>query len=177
MDTDGDQIIDIFDTDDDNDSVPTNIEAVEIFQSINDYLDTDGDNTPNYLDEDDDGDGVLTIDEDYDGDGDPTNDDINENGIPDYLDEDVALSIESSLLVILGLYPNPAKDILTIEFADLLSNTIFKIYNLEGNEVYNQKQQILNNKTQIDVSKLSTGVYFIRLESDNQVAIEKFLKE
>ena len=37
---------------------------------------------------DHDNDGVLTKDEDANGDGDPTNDDSNANGIPDYLDKD-----------------------------------------------------------------------------------------
>ncbi len=37
---------------------------------------------------DDDGDGVLTTDEDINGDGDPTNDDTDGDGIPNYLDTD-----------------------------------------------------------------------------------------
>ncbi len=37
---------------------------------------------------DDDDDGVPTLDEDRDGDGDPTNDDTDGDGIPDYLDQD-----------------------------------------------------------------------------------------
>lgn len=37
---------------------------------------------------DPDGDGILTEDEDLNGDGDPTNDDTDEDGIPNYLDED-----------------------------------------------------------------------------------------
>ncbi|WP_411895644.1 hypothetical protein [Winogradskyella sp. A2] len=37
---------------------------------------------------DDDNDGIPTEDEDLDGDGDPTNDDFDNDGIPNYLDED-----------------------------------------------------------------------------------------
>lgn len=172
---DGD--VDYRDNDDDNDGILTSIEAAEVFRSTNAFLDTDGDSIPNYLDEDDDGDGVLTINEDYDGDGDPTNDDTNENGIPDYLDEDVALSTNENSLLVSRLYPSPTKGILTIEFDNLLGNSSIKIYSLQGKEVYTNKQQIQNNTTQIDVSNLSQGVYFIRLENENQFTIKKFLKE
>ena len=41
-----------------------------------------------YLDSDDDGDNIPTIDEDLDADGDPTNDDTDNDGIPNYLDND-----------------------------------------------------------------------------------------
>ncbi len=62
-DTDGDEILDILDRDDDGDGVLTADEG---------DVDTDGDETPDYLDTDDDDDGVLTTDElpvDTDGDG------------------------------------------------------------------------------------------------------------
>lgn len=49
--------------------------------------DTDGDRYANFEDADDDGDGISTINEDIDKDGDPTNDDSNGNGIPNYLDK------------------------------------------------------------------------------------------
>ncbi len=47
---------------------------------------TDGDALIDALDSDDDGDGVLTTAEDANMDGDPTNDDVNASGTPDYLD-------------------------------------------------------------------------------------------
>lgn len=43
---------------------------------------------------DSDGDGVCDAEEDWDGDGDPTNDDLNDNGVPDYLDDRVPLDVD-----------------------------------------------------------------------------------
>ena len=51
---------------------------------------------PNFLDLDDDGDGILTKYEDLDEDGDPTNDDSDGDGVPNYLDEDSTDSILDS---------------------------------------------------------------------------------
>lgn len=87
-----------FDTDFDNDGVPSfledrngNGEFPTIIGGSDLEDDTDKDGLPDYLDTDDDGDGVLTIDEDFDNDGDPTNDmsPINPDK-PRYLDPDIA---------------------------------------------------------------------------------------
>ncbi|MFS4416200.1 Ig-like domain-containing protein, partial [Maribacter sp. 2307ULW6-5] len=58
----------------------------------NDLPDTDGTEDVNYRDLDDDGDGIPTADEDANGDGDPTNDDSDGDGTPDYLDPDIPMS-------------------------------------------------------------------------------------
>jgi MYXO-CTERM domain-containing protein len=50
--------------------------------------DSDDDGLIDAVDSDDDGDGIETVDEDIDGDGDPTNDDTDSDGIPNYLDPD-----------------------------------------------------------------------------------------
>ncbi len=86
-DTDGDDIPNVFDPDDDGDGIPTADEDVDDDSDpTNDN--TDGDANPNYLDSDDDGDGIPTVDEDVDGDDDPTNDNTDGDDAPNYLDPD-----------------------------------------------------------------------------------------
>lgn len=93
-------LLQTFETDFDNDGVPSHLEDVsnpmdgEFFvepDNIDNDDDTDNDGLPDYVDPDDDGDGVLTIDEDLNNDGDPTND-IGKNGIPNYLDPEETTS-------------------------------------------------------------------------------------
>ena len=86
-DTDGDGLDDGYEGSDVNDGFDVND---EIDDPANDLPDTDGTEDVNYRDIDDDGDGIDTPDEDADGDGDPTNDDTDEDGTPDYLDPFVA---------------------------------------------------------------------------------------
>ena len=76
-DTDNDGIPDYHDTDDDNDGVPSLLEL---------NLDTDSDGILNPLDQDDDGDGILTLNEDLNQNGDPTDDDTDLDGKPNYLE-------------------------------------------------------------------------------------------
>ncbi len=82
-DVDRDGLDDGYEGSDANDGYDVND---EIDDPANDLPDTDGTEDVNYRDIDDDGDRFDTPDEDIDGDGDPTNDDTNGNGTPDYLD-------------------------------------------------------------------------------------------
>lgn len=82
-DTDMDGLDDGYEGSDVNDGFDVND---EIDDPANDLPDTDSIDEVNYRDVDDDGDGIDSIDEDADNDGNPTNDDSEGNGIPDYLD-------------------------------------------------------------------------------------------
>ncbi|MGO4920899.1 Ig-like domain-containing protein, partial [Maribacter spongiicola] len=88
IDTDGDGLDDGYEGSDVNDGFDVND---EINDPANDLPDTDGTDDVNYRDFDDDGDGIDTPDEDANNDGDPTNDDTDIDGTPDYLDVDDTL--------------------------------------------------------------------------------------
>lgn len=112
--------------DDDGDNVPTSIEINSTSgrnsNHIHTYIDTDNDLIENYIDNDDDGDGILTVNEDYNNNGDPTDDDTNSNGIPDYLDSGVALSIKSFEADNFKIFPNPSKYLFTIQTPSQITN-------------------------------------------------------
>lgn len=59
------------------------------------------------------------------------------------------------------LYPNPVKNVLTIE-GDRLSGQTCKIYDVNGRLHF--EKQLDENNTQIEVSGLDNGVYFIEIE-------------
>ncbi|MDC1392377.1 gliding motility-associated C-terminal domain-containing protein, partial [Flavobacteriaceae bacterium] len=84
IDTDRDGTPDYHDLDDDNDGVPSLLETNITATGFS--LDTDGDGVYDHVDTDDDGDGLLTIQEDLNGNGDPTDDDTDRDGIPNYLE-------------------------------------------------------------------------------------------
>ena len=121
-DTDGDDIPNYLDDDDDGDGVDTNAEINIVLgrNATHTFVDTDEDEIENYLDDDDDGDGILTIDEDYNNNGNPTDDDTNNNMIPDYLESSVALSVEDFNVIEFKLFPNPQKAKLTFSSKILL---------------------------------------------------------
>ena len=174
-DTDMDGIPNFIDTDDDGDLILTNVEYV--FADRNNQpalLDTDNDGTPNYLDTDDDGDGVLTINEDYNGNNNPGDDDINANGIPDYLDNAALHTLENTLRTALSVYPNPATDILWVDNQSGLAATGIEIYNINGRLL--QKLTPRQTLESLDVRALAAGIYFVRVEIGGQTLHYKFIK-
>ncbi len=69
-----------------------------------------------------------------------------------------------------SLYPNPVNDILNIETEIKIKSV--EIYNLQG-----QKVQSANNK-QINVSDLSSGIYMVRIQDENNaVQTKRILKK
>lgn len=177
-DTDGDGIPNYLDNDDDGDLVLTNLEYV--FQRLNDQtslnlMDTDNDTIPNYLDNDDDGDGLLTWKEDYNKDGNPANDDTNTNGLPDYLEFGVALGVQNNAIdALIGLYPNPATTVLNIENASTFTIDAVAIYSVNGSLLREVKNQ--QNLETISVADLASGIYFVKIKSNDKVITKKFVK-
>jgi len=176
-DTDGDDIPNYLDADDDGDGVDTLIEINSVLgrNTIHPFIDTDGDDIENYLDDDDDGDGILTIDEDYNNNGDPTDDDTNTNGIPDYLESAVALSVNGFTHVEFQLFPNPAKDEVTIQISNSsLIDGLINIYNIQG-KVILKGIKLQEQYSTLDISNLESGLYFVEFTKGNAKTIEKLM--
>lgn len=70
------------------------------------------------------------------------------------------------------IYPYPATNNLTIETN---SNTIIEIFNVQGQIV--KTLNTSNTKTIIDISKLSSGVYAMKIKKDNGIIVRKLIKQ
>lgn len=72
------------------------------------------------------------------------------------------------------LYPNPAKEKITIELSDASSNYQVAIFDVLGKNVYTSEIQ---KAGQIDVSALASGTYLVKLTSDNHSSVVRFVKQ
>jgi hypothetical protein len=181
-DTDGDSLPNYLDSDDDGDLVETineitGIGAGRLLNGNRIFIDTDNDTIENYLDNDDDGDLVLSKDEDYNGNGDPIDDDTNNNNIPDFLDENATLSITELFFSSLKLFPNPATSEIAISSSELAAHVHIVLYNPEGKLVLEKEEVSKVNVVAISISELPTGIYFLKIISEEKQAILQFLKE
>ena len=71
-----------------------------------------------------------------------------------------------------AIYPNPTNDLLNIECNDCNSSSGFKIYNIEGKELM---KNLLPASKQIDVSTLSKGFYFLKVDHKEKSSTIKFI--
>ena len=173
-DTDDDGTPNYQDDDDDGDTVLTSDEITGIGAGFTqeEFIDTDGDLIENYLDDDDDGDTILTVNEDYNDSGSPLDDDLNTNGIPDFLDAAVALSVGDAVFNQLQLFYIPENEQLSI--TGINEEAQITIYNLNG-----QKQIVtaLNTTQGVSLDGLSKGVYLVQIEANNgSISTTKFVK-
>jgi len=73
------------------------------------------------------------------------------------------------------IYPNPAKDKITVSSHAITGNTQFSIFNVSGEKVL--ERQLKNTETQIDIRTLPRGVYFVRLQNEKMVEVGKIIKQ
>src|SRR5690606_12253515 len=93
--------------------------------------------------------------------------------------EEADLSTKKSAFDNLVVYPNPVSEILNIS-ADLISiaNANVKIYDITGKQVYENADLFYNTNTAgIDISSLTSGVYMLKIETDNTDQTIKVIKK
>ena len=87
--------------------------------------------------------------------------------------EGQTLSVEDESLIDLVIHPNPVKDVLNFETSIDSSDYIATVFDINGKKVLNKKFEgkLLN------VSKLETGIYILRLEYQGKTITRKLIKE
>ena len=83
-------------------------------------------------------------------------------------------SVSSAAFSNVNMYPNPAKDILHIDFG-MLSNASLQILNLQGQVMLSK--QLSGQTKELDISALPAGLYFVQLESEQHRFCRKLIKE
>jgi hypothetical protein len=77
---------------------------------------------------------------------------------------------EAATLDLLSLYPNPAKDIITLQINAEHSSAIeLMVYNQLGQQMISERHMLYKggNKLEINISSLPESIYFLRLQGSN----------
>lgn len=72
------------------------------------------------------------------------------------------------------IYPNPANNVLNFTVKNNIAISGISINDISGKEIYKSENSATNS---IDVSNLSSGVYFVTFKSENNLVTKKFIKE
>jgi hypothetical protein len=73
------------------------------------------------------------------------------------------------------IYPNPVKNKFYVEKSLLTENSYLSILDLNGQKMMDMN--ITDKRTQIDISNLPSGIYFVRLITKKTVEVVKIVKE
>lgn len=73
----------------------------------------------------------------------------------------------------ISIYPNPVNDLLSIQSQNIVV-TDYRIYNIQGAEI---AKSAVDDTNTINVEYLESGIYFIQLNSANNNALLKFIKQ
>lgn len=72
------------------------------------------------------------------------------------------------------LYPNPAEEVIFIEYnSDYNNSSKISIYDIGGRLIFSKSG--INQAERIDISSFNKGLYFIKLENASQTIVEKFI--
>ncbi len=72
-----------------------------------------------------------------------------------------------------NIYPNPANNLIDIETN--IKNCYCSVFDITGKLIF--KEKMVQNKTRIDLSSYSNGLYFIHLQSNEKIISKKFMKQ
>lgn len=84
---------------------------------------------------------------------------------------------ENALNALVKIYPNPAKDEVTITISGNEKALEFSIADMNGRTLYNESLEINGKETmkKLDVSSFAKGVYFVRLSAGDRKYTEKLV--
>jgi hypothetical protein len=83
------------------------------------------------------------------------------------------ISVEKHNLSSLSIFPNPATDFITISGIEASSPVFISILNIQGGLIENT---MTLSSEPVNISHLSPGLYFLKINSPGSVHIEKFIK-
>lgn len=97
--------------------------------------------------------------------------------IEDYLvDVQPALSTPGFNSSNFAMYPNPSTGVVNFKFGNSTSVSAINVYSLSGQLILNKQFSSSSDNYSIDMQKASTGVYIVKVETENGTQINRLIK-
>jgi len=85
------------------------------------------------------------------------------------------LALDEENMLAFDIYPNPSQDFLTILLPNETANGAIEIFDYSGKSVKSKQINSVNNT--LDMRNLSQGIYFIKLNSEGKIGVQKVIKK
>ena len=82
--------------------------------------------------------------------------------------------IDDNIYNNISIYPNPVDDILSIETETQIDE--IAIYDIYGRQALSQRVNKSTSQQVVDVANLKAGVYFIKIKTDKENIVKRFVK-
>ena len=86
---------------------------------------------------------------------------------------DIFVDIQELSLNTIDIFPNPSNEFINISIGDNLTNKVFLLNNL-GQIIISK---LINGTDKINIKKLKTGIYYLKIFTDKQPIIKKIIIE
>ena len=88
----------------------------------------------------------------------------------DALSADCSFSTNENTVASIMVYPVPASNLISIETAVNIVST--EIYDIAAKKIFSQE----NSQKLLDISQLASGQYFLKIHTDSEVVVKRFIK-
>jgi len=75
-----------------------------------------------------------------------------------------------------SVYPNPASEVVVIQSNEVFSDFEITLYDMNGRLLYSETNAANSNRLQLDVSELSSGMYLLRINSEEKTTVKQLVK-
>ncbi len=76
----------------------------------------------------------------------------------------------------INIFPSPANNVINVNLGNITTAVNFTLTSIDGKVIY-QANNVNDTKTAIDISNNATGVYFLKVETNNKQQIFKVVKQ
>jgi uncharacterized delta-60 repeat protein len=85
------------------------------------------------------------------------------------------VSVDFDKTFLIKLYPNPVKDILRIQGLNMEEKSTLSIFDLQGHLVL--QASVSNGTSSINVSRIASGIYLLKIKANDKIQTLKFVKQ
>ena len=80
-------------------------------------------------------------------------------------------AVDDNEMVMISVYPNPTQDVIFVGANDGLPIQRVEVFNVTGQKIFSSME------TEINVSALESGMYFVRVTADDRIVIRSIVKQ
>jgi hypothetical protein len=76
----------------------------------------------------------------------------------------------------ISIYPNPTKELITVDFGNLQGAVNYTLTSIEG-RIIEQQQNVTENSIQIDLSNESKGIYLLKIDNNSSASVYRIIRQ